>query len=228
MGLGATLSSAAGLYTWTGTRRTMAASPTDYKALVCVLLNGGNNSFNWVVPTSNAAFATYAKSRNNLALAQSVLLPLTGTASDGNTYGIHPSCPELQLLFNQGALAVVCNVGTLVQPTTAAHAIAGAVPLPPQLFSHSDQQTEWMTAYPQSLERYGWAGRVADLFTAQGTTASLAFNISVGSDNYWQNGKTTIPYTLGINGAPTLDASNNNYFRSGSRVRATNARRPWR
>jgi uncharacterized protein (DUF1501 family) len=223
MGLGATLSSAAGLYTWTGTRRAMAASFTDYKALVCVLLNGGNNSFNWVVPTSTAAFATYAKSRTNLALAQNVLLPLLGTASDGNTYGFHPSCPELQSLFNQGSVAVVCNVGTLVQPTTAANAIAGAVPLPPQLFSHADQQTEWMTAYPQSLERYGWAGRIADLFTAQGSTANLAFNVSVGGDNYWQDGKNTIPYTLGINGAPKLDASNNNYFRSGLRVQATDA-----
>jgi uncharacterized protein (DUF1501 family) len=223
MGLGATLSSAAGLFTSSGTRRAMAATFTDYKALVCVLLNGGNNSFNWVVPTGNAAYASYAKSRTNLALAQNVLLPLLGTASDGNTYGLHPSCPELQSLFNQGDVAVVCNVGTLVQPTTAIQAKAGAVPLPPQLFSHVDQQTEWMTAYPQSLQRYGWAGRVADLFTAQGSSANLAFNISVGGDNYWQDGKNTIPYTLGINGAPTLDAGNNHYFRSGLRVQATNA-----
>jgi uncharacterized protein (DUF1501 family) len=223
MGLGATLSSAAGLYTWTGTRRAAAATPTDYKALVCVLLNGGNNGFNWIVPTSNAAHAIYANSRTNLAIAQNSLLPLSGVASDGNTYGLHPSCPELQSLFNQGNVAVVCNVGTLVQPTTAAHAIAGAVPVPPQLFSHADQLTEWMTAYPQSLERYGWAGRVADLFASQGTASSLAFNITVGGANYWQNGKNTIPYTLGINGAPTLEASTSSYFRGGLRAQATNA-----
>src|ERR1700683_2883248 len=89
MGLGATLASASGLYTWTGTRRAAAATTAaDYKALVCVLLNGGNNGFNWVVPTSNAAYATYAKSRTTLALAQNSLLPLNGTASDGNTYGL--------------------------------------------------------------------------------------------------------------------------------------------
>jgi uncharacterized protein (DUF1501 family) len=223
MGLGATLSSAAALYSWTGTRRAMAATPADYKALVCVLLNGGNNGFNWFVPTSNAAYASYALSRTNLALAQNTLLPLNGIASDGNTYGLHPSCPELQTLFNQGNVAVVCNVGTLVKPTTAVQAIAGAVPLPPQLFSHADQLTEWMTAYPQSLERYGWAGRIADLFASQGTTDNLAFNISVGGSNYWQEGKTTIPYTLGINGAPTLDASTMSSFRGGLRVQATNA-----
>src|ERR1700683_3138053 len=80
MGLGATLASAAGLYTWTGTQRA-SAQTTGYQALVCLLLNGGNNSFNWVVPTSTAAYATYAKSRATLALAQNTLLPLHGTAS---------------------------------------------------------------------------------------------------------------------------------------------------
>jgi uncharacterized protein (DUF1501 family) len=224
MGLGATLTSAAGLYTWTGMRRAAAATTAaDYKALVCVLLNGGNNGFNWIVPTSTAAYATYAQSRTTLALAQNTLLPLNGTASDGNTYGLHPSCPELQALFNQGDVAVVCNVGTLVQPTTAAQAIAGGVPLPPQLFSHADQLTEWMTAYPQSLERYGWAGRLADLFGSQGTAPNLAFNISIGGANYWQDGKTTIPYTLGINGAPTLEAATSSFFRGGLRAQATQA-----
>jgi uncharacterized protein (DUF1501 family) len=183
-----------------------AASPyvTGYKALVCVFLTGGNNGFNMVVPTTQAAYNTYAASRTNLSIAQNTLLPLNGKASDGNAYGLHPSCPELQALFNAGNLAIVANVGTLVQPTTVAQAQAGSAPLPPQLFSHVDQQNQWSTSIPQSPNLYGWGGRIADLLGTKGVTAKLGFNIDVAGANYWQQGATTLPYTLGTSGAPTL------------------------
>ena len=200
-----------------------AASTSGYKALVCLYLNGGNDAFNWLVPTSASAYATYAASRSNLALSSSSLLALNGTASDGNTYGIHPSCPELRTFFNNGHAAFVCNVGTLIQPTTVAQAQTGSVPLPPQLFSHLDQSTEWMTAYPQSQNRYGWAGRIADLLAAQGVTSNLAVNIVVGGTNYWQNGQATNPYTLGISGAPTTSIFADPYYRSGARAKMAKA-----
>jgi uncharacterized protein (DUF1501 family) len=193
---------------------------SGYKALVCVFLFGGNSSFNWVVPSSSAGYNTYKTSRGNLALNQGSLLPLNGTASDGNTYGFHANCPDLQSLFNTtGKLAVLCNTGTLVQPSPADKARVGAVPLPFQLFSHIDQQTLWQTAIASSMEKYGWAGRVADLFAKQ-ASAKLSFNLNVGGANganYWQEGRTTIPYVLGTNGAPVMAVTNNTYYRSGSR-----------
>jgi uncharacterized protein (DUF1501 family) len=194
-----------------------AASTNGYKALVCLYMNGGNDGFNWLVPITSAAHATYANSRTNLAIGASAPLALNGTASDGNTYGIHPSCPDLKTLFNNGKAAFVCNVGPLIQPTTLAQAQAGSVALPPQLFSHVDQATEWMTAYPQSPNRYGWAGRIADVLTAQGTSANLAFNIDVGGTNYWQGGQTTNPYVLGVSGAPVTNIFGNQYYRGGAR-----------
>jgi uncharacterized protein (DUF1501 family) len=194
-------------------------APPGYKALVCVALVGGNNGFNTVVPTSGGGYSTYQKSRTNLAIANGSLLPLNGMASDGNSYGLHPSCPELQALFNAGHLAIVGNVGTLVQPTTAATAQGGSVPLPPQLFSHTDQLNQWSTGIPQSLDLFGWGGRVADLLAANGVTASLGYSINVGGANYWQQGKTTLPYVLGWGGAPSLNVLGKDY-QNGTRTKA--------
>lgn len=214
------LASAAAINTVAGLRSTLAATSADvsgYKAMVCVYLSGGNSSFNWVVPTSNNKYAEYHKARSVLALAQNSLLPLNGTAADGNTYGLHPNCPELRTLYNAGKAAVICNVGTLQQSTTATQARANSVALPPQLFSHADQTTQWMTSVVQSPERYGWAGRIADLYASQGLTPNLAFNINVGGANYWQEGRKTNPYVLGANGAPTLFVTGDANYRKGTR-----------
>lgn len=206
------------------TGRAFAANPyvTGYKALVCVYLTGGNDGFNMLVPTSNALYGTYSTSRTNLAIAQNTLLAINGTASDGNSYGLHPSCPELQSLFNAGHVAFVCNVGTLIQPTTAAQARSGGVPLPPQLFSHIDQTKQWMTSIPQSLDLAGWAGRIADLLAANGVGANLAYNLNVGGANVWQEGKVTLPYALGINGAPALKVTANTMYLNGARAKVVN------
>lgn len=203
--------------------RVMAAMPdtSGYKALVCLLLNGGNNGHNWLVPTGASAYSTYTAGRSNLALSLSSLSRLSGTDSAGNTYGLHPSCPEIAALYNAGHAAFVCNVGTLIQPTTQAQAQSGSVPLPPQLFAHLDQQTQWLTAYPQSASKYGWAGRVADFLSSQGVTFNLAANISIQGQNYWQQGASTSAFVIGTGQAPTLKAANNTGYRHGARAQAT-------
>jgi uncharacterized protein (DUF1501 family) len=214
------------LATLGGFQRVLAATPdsSGYKALVCVWLSGGNQAFNWVVPSSSGGYSVYSNSRASLALPRNTLLTLNGTASDGYAYGMHPSCPELQSLFNAGHAAVICNVGTLVEPTTAAQARAGNANLPLQLFSHIDQTTEWMTSQPDSQERVGWAGRIADYYAAQNYRANLAMNINIGGVNYWQDGRTTGPYVLGQEGVPkALDDTDNTSYRSGARARAAQA-----
>ena len=228
---GGALASSSLLTTLSGFQRALAVTPdnSDYKALVCVFMFGGNDGFNWLVPnpatlTGSDPYSVYSRSRSNLALARNSLLPLNGTASDGSAYGLHPSCPEIQTLFNNGNAAFLCNVGTLVRPTTAAQAKAGSVTLPSQLFSHIDQQTLWMTSTSNSLERYGWAGRVADFYDANGYSSSLPMNINVGDTNYWQEGRRTIPYGMGIDGAPVMNVTNNSaYYRSGTRQNAATA-----
>jgi uncharacterized protein (DUF1501 family) len=216
-----TLASVGALSTVGGLQKTLAATAdtSGYKAMVCVFLYGGNSSFNWVVPTSNAKYAEYQTARTSLAIPQNSLLALNGTASDGNSYGLNPNCPELQALFNANKAAVICNVGTLVQPTTPAQAQGNTVTLPPQLFSHIDQQTQWMTSYVQSPLRFGWGGRIADLYVDQGTLPNLAYNIDIGGINYWQTGQASFPYVLGTGGAPT-DFVTDNGYRNGTRQQA--------
>jgi uncharacterized protein (DUF1501 family) len=121
-------------------------APSDYRALVCIFLDGGNDGNNTLVPLDATSYAAYsgARASSGLAIAQGALLPIT-PSSLGTSYGLHPSLPELQGLFNAGRLAVVANVGPLVQPLTRTEYRNGA-PRPYQLFSHSDQVAQWHTS----------------------------------------------------------------------------------
>ena len=150
--------------------------PGDYKALVCVFLHGGNDSFNSVLPYSATEYAAYRSSRRNLignggiafdqatiqsqslsALAASGGLP-GGLPSDGGSYGLHPAMAEFRQLFNSGHAAIVANVGTLLYPTSQAAYQAGTIAVPPQLFSHLDQSTFWQTSRPDDANANGWGG----------------------------------------------------------------------
>ena len=139
----------------------LAQGTTDYKALVCIFMFGGNDSNNMVIPVDTAGYANYQTIRANLALSQASLLPLqVGSAA---SFGLHPNLPDLQGLFNnQKVLAVLTNVGTLVQPTTRQQ-YQSQSSLPENLFSHSDQQNQWQTTQLSGLQDAGWAGKVADL-----------------------------------------------------------------
>ena len=124
----------------------VAQAAGDYKALVCVFLYGGNDGNNTIVPMDTAGYAQYAAVRtaaSGLQIAQASLLPVQ-PASIGTPFGFHPSCAELATLFTPRKLAVMCNVGTLVQPTSKSQYIAGLVPS--SLFSHSDQQAQWQSS----------------------------------------------------------------------------------
>ncbi|MEM7587223.1 MAG: hypothetical protein AAF560_27785, partial [Acidobacteriota bacterium] len=120
----------------------------DYKALVCLFLAGGNDSFNMLVPRGATEHAEYAAIRGDLALPSASLLPITPATSDGREYGVHPGMPEVQQLFGSGDLAFVANVGSLVEPTTKPAIINGTAHLPVGLYSHSDQIMHWQTSIP--------------------------------------------------------------------------------
>lgn len=213
-----TMASASLMATLGSLQTAMAASDTSgYKALVCVFLNGGNDAYNWLVPRSDAAYSEYADSRKNLALAKADLLAITPSNTGSALYGLHPSCPEIQSLFEAGKAAFVVNTGPLVQPTTLAQYKAESVPLPYQLFSHSDQQALTQTSIANSTERYGWAGRTADLLNSQGFRQPLAMNVSINGNNIFQGGRETVFYNIGTGGAPEMNIYKDKNYRSGKR-----------
>lgn len=177
----------------------------DFKALVCLFLFGGNDSNNALVPNDPATYRMYAAARGGLALSQSALLPITAAISDGHTYGLHPSLGELRNLFAGGKAAMVANVGTLVAPVTRATYLNRTVQLPPQLFSHADQQTQWQTSWPDSPQGTGWGGRMADLLSSLNGSAQVSMNISLAGTNTFQVGNVVSPYQVSPYGAPGLN-----------------------
>jgi hypothetical protein len=177
---------AAAAFGQAGLLNAAAAPADDYKALVCVFLFGGNDSNNMLVPADTKTYTTYKTVRGGLALPQANLVPLGGT-----NFGLHPSMTALQKLFlkdtatNTTRLALLANVGTLVQPVPEGSnnkPNLGAVKLPSNLFSHADQQTEWQNANPHADPGIvgGWGGRLADKI-ALGQSFPAAVGVSGGA-----------------------------------------------
>ena len=177
----------------------------DYKALVCVFLFGGNDSFNMVVPRSAAEYNVYAQSRQNLAIARQDLLPIFPVSAPAVEYGLHPEMFGLQNLFNSGRVAFVNNVGALVEPTTKDQYFNKSVALPPQLFSHNDQQDQWHSLKGNSVSRTGWAGRVADLIRANVADQRMATNASLFGSTLFQSAEETVAYVMGPEGPERFD-----------------------
>lgn len=179
---------------------TAAAPAADFKALVCLFLQGGNDATNLIIPADTPSYATYAKARAEVAVAQSGLLPITPKKfSDGRRYALHPSVPGIQSLFNEGKLAVLANVGTLVRPTTLADYKAGRN-TPPQLFSHSDQIFQWQSSIADQPFETGWGGRLADLLDAMNSNNQISMSITLNGNNSFQRGKSVGTFALNSNG----------------------------
>jgi uncharacterized protein (DUF1501 family) len=156
---------AAAAFGQAGLMTARAQSSSGYKALVCIFLFGGNDANNMLVPNDSATYANYQKIRQNLALPQSSLLTIHDPATNA-AYGLHPSLAPIAPLYNSSKrLALVANAGTLVQPVPRGSngmPQLSSVPLPVNLYSHSDQQNEWQNAVPQGGATTGWSGRLAD------------------------------------------------------------------
>ena len=179
---------------------------SDYKALVCLFLNGGNDANNLIVPMGSG-YSAYASARSNLALPQTSLLPIAPKTSDGRTWGLNAAVPELQSLFNSGKAAFLANAGTLVYPTNKDQYTKSSIPLPPQLFSHSDQQVQWQHSVPDKPTSTGWGGRVADLVNAFNTSDQISMSISLAGKNTFQVGAKVSQYAINTSGAATLFGS---------------------
>ncbi len=194
------------------------STPPDNKALVCIFLSGGIDSFNLLVPWEQTRYNIYAATRGpsgsegGLALNRSSLLQLSAPVND---FGLHPSCANLQAMANgTGAfagkkrLAFLANAGTLIQPITKAqfndweNGQDAALPVPKALFSHSDQVEQWQTAVPQGMSQLsGWAGRAADILQSSYNSGATSMSISLGGNNVFQVGNTTQQFVITPSGA---------------------------
>src|SRR5262245_14708874 len=161
---------------------------SDYKALVCVFLNGGNDGNNMLVDLNQ--YSSYATARGvDLAIAQASFLPVS--PATGGSFGFHPNMTEVQGLFNAGKLAVLCNQGPLVEPLTKTTYQNGTGKKPLQLFSHSDQVGLFQTAIANSVSQTGWAGRLADRTVALNGGATFPNNCSIAGVNLILTGVDT-------------------------------------
>lgn len=170
---------------------------TTYKALVCIFLNGGNDGNNMFVSLdqyngpAGSTTEGYANVRSPSSLAIDQASLLTVAPASGGSYGFHPNMPEIRDLFNQGRIAMVCNVGPLVEPLTRATYQNGTGKKPLQLFSHSDQVGLFQTAIANNVSQTGWAGRVADLTKVINGSASFPQNISIAGLQLFLTGLDT-------------------------------------
>lgn len=193
-----------------------AQTAADYKALVCVFLYGGIDGNNLVLPLDSTGYGQYSAVRTtgsgiNLASAS---LNSIQPASSATPFGLHPALDELKLLFDQKKLAVLCNVGTLLRPTTKSDYASGRN-RPINLFSHSDQQNAWQAAVYDQTSRTGWGGRLADRMAAANGTAEFPVVTSTAGITLFMTGTGASPLSIptsgnfGLQGYNTPNAANN-------------------
>jgi len=199
-----------------------AFDASDYKALVCVFMIGGNDYANTLVPYDPANYALYHQIRAGgpgeeqagIALARADLVATALTPGDSAVltdnlqYALAPQLSGLKARFDANRLAILLNVGPLIQPTTLAQyesANRAANPLPPRLFSHNDQQSLWQTDGDEK-STHGWGGRLGDLALSSGPSNSLLTCISASGNAVFVAGQDAIPYQVGQNGAIRIKA----------------------
>jgi uncharacterized protein (DUF1501 family) len=211
---------------------------SDYRALVCLFMSGGNDAMNMVLPTDAASWRSYQSGR--ASLPDSIALMPPGTAADatapagspaalggvrsltplvdagdpnlGRGFALHPEMVDAARLFDNGRLAIVPNVGPLIQPLTPDEYLAGVKPRPARLFSHNDQVSTWQALAPDGA-RTGWAGRLADrVASLNGSTAFTA--VSTAGQAVLLSGDTVFQYQVGPRGAEAVAALGGSLFGS--------------
>ena len=206
-----------------------AFDATDYKALVCVFLYGGNDYANTVVTYDDPTYDLYSTIRGGgagrtaggIALAKAALTPTllnpTTPLPGGRQYALHPSMTALAGLFNSGRAAVQLNVGPLVVPLTKAQYSSSDrtnFPLPPKLFSHNDQQSIWQSSSPEG-STIGWGGNIGDLALASSANATSTFTcINVTGNAVFLSGDSALSYQVSTNGAVAINSVKNNVYGS--------------
>ena len=192
--------------------RPVYSQNNNYKALVCILLAGGNDSYNMLIPHVQEEYDDYSEARTNLAIPREDLLEIN-PLNTGRKFGIHPRLQNVQNLFENGQLAFMANVGTLVEPTTLA-SVSQNLNLPQGLYSHIDQAQHWQTSIPQDRNSNGWGGRMADILRTNNQNNDISMNISLDGLNIFQRGNQVQPYSINPsgNGSVLINGATDNGF----------------
>jgi len=195
----------------------------DYRAMVCVLLAGGSDSFNMLIPRGNPEYSEYATTRSNLAIPQNDLLAINPLNNDGKQYGLHPMMPEIQTLFNAGQLSFISNVGTLVEHITKSEFWDGSGAVPLGLFSHADQVQQWQSGRPHERTPIGWGGRISDIMTSINTNQTIPMSVSLSGNNVFQHGVDTIEFVINQDGGAGINGFNDDWTYNQVRTASLNA-----
>jgi uncharacterized protein (DUF1501 family) len=175
-----------------------SSGASDYKALVCVFLQGGNDGHGTVIATDPDSFTAFTQARSGapgLAYPLNSLLPIVlKTPQSGRTFALNPALTGVQNLFNAGRAAIVANSGTLIAPATKTQVNANSVPLPASLYSHFDQSAAWQAIASNggSAEHVGWGGSVADVIESMNMNSNSMFTcISTAGIALFLSGQTS-------------------------------------
>jgi uncharacterized protein (DUF1501 family) len=181
-------------------------TPSDYKALVCVYFAGGNDNFNTLIPSDANSYSAYTSLRGALALPTSGILPLSPLSAlpGGRQFALPQSLSPFETLFNNRKLAVMLNLGTLIEPITKAEYIAKSKRLPPKIGSHNDQTSIWQASQPEGA-RSGWGGMMGDVFAASNQYRTFT-NVSVAGASTLLSGQVAPQYQLASSGPVKLAA----------------------
>ena len=191
--------------------KTLAAAAADnslltssgqYKALVCLYFDGGNDSFNMLMPRGSA-YNDYADIRSNLAIRQSDMQPINPSNSVPSL-GLHPRMGDIAQLFDDGKLSFLSNIGMLIEPVTKENYYSESTRLPLGLFSHLDQTIQWQTASPHVRDAKGWAGKIADLMMDVNNNDKISMNFALNNTNVFQSGNQSVQFVINSNGARGL------------------------
>jgi len=174
-------------------------SSGDYRALVCIHLNGGNDGFNMLVPAAGAAYSEYATGRGHLAVPADQLQILNPTTANTTAVGLNPHMAQLKPLFDSGQIAFQSNVGTMLEPGSAEDVRNKSIRLPEQLFSHNDQTRQWQKLNHYHHTNSGWGARTADIIANQQPHPNLAA-ISLRGSNEWQAGGEFSAFSINSDG----------------------------
>ncbi len=196
-----------------GMINTAAARPhiltntNDYKAMVCILLAGGCDTHNVLIPTETSEYNAYATTRGGLALdinANPAQILDLNYSNSGQTFGVHAAMPDVRDLFDQGHLSFMANIGTLIEPiANKTEYDSGLKKIPLGLYSHSDQIMQWQTSIPQDRSAVGVGGRMADLLQSMNSIDGISMNISLDGKNRFQAGNTVVEYSIDNNANAT-------------------------
>jgi uncharacterized protein (DUF1501 family) len=185
--------------------RASAADTSGYRALVCLFMQGGCDTHNWVVPTDTSSYADYAKVRAELTWPSAKLLPLTCTSQgSGRSFGMPTDLAPLRSWYESGRAAVLANVGTLARPISKAEFQAGGAGVPTKLFSHNDQQSTWQSLAPEGAPS-GWGGRMGDLLMSA-NAQPIFTTVAANGNAVFLTGSSVFQYQVGADGPIGVNA----------------------